>query len=79
MARDPFFKGDGLESPIGKKVGKRVAPAPLKLAGANSTEEAKAWHKAFSAPCIPRGVYRFKTHEEADEWLWKMITRRKKT
>jgi hypothetical protein len=24
------------------------------------------------APC---GVYRFKTHEEADEWLMKMLTR----
>lgn len=23
----------------------------------------------------PRGVYRFKTHEEADEWLMKMLTR----
>ena len=24
---------------------------------------------------VPRGVHRFKTHEEADQWLWRMITR----
>ena len=26
---------------------------------------------------IPRGVYRFKTHEEADEWWEKMLKRQK--
>jgi len=25
---------------------------------------------------IPKGVWRFKTHEEADEWMLRMITRR---
>ena len=24
---------------------------------------------------VPKGVYRFKSHEEADEWLMKMLTR----
>ena len=24
---------------------------------------------------VPQGVYCFKTHEEADEWLMKMLTR----
>jgi hypothetical protein len=24
---------------------------------------------------VPRGVYRFKSHEEADAWLMKMLTR----
>jgi hypothetical protein len=28
-----------------------------------------------SRPFVPRGVYRFKSHEEADEWLMKMLTR----
>ena len=27
------------------------------------------------APFIPRGVYRFKSHEELDEWTLKMLTR----
>jgi hypothetical protein len=26
-------------------------------------------------PFLPRGVYRFKTHEEADAWQMKMLTR----
>jgi hypothetical protein len=28
-------------------------------------------------PCLPRGVYRFKSHEEADAWTMKMLTRAK--
>ena len=24
---------------------------------------------------VPRGVYRFKTHEEADEWMEKMLAK----
>jgi len=24
---------------------------------------------------VPRGVHRFKTHAEADQWLWRMIAR----
>lgn len=26
-------------------------------------------------PFLPRGVYRFKTHEEADAWQMEMLTR----
>ena len=26
---------------------------------------------------IPKGVYRFKTHEEADEWMTRMLARSK--
>jgi hypothetical protein len=28
-------------------------------------------------PFLPRGVYRFKSHEEADAWTMKMLTRAK--
>jgi hypothetical protein len=28
-------------------------------------------------PFIPRGVYRFKSHEELDEWTLRMLTRPK--
>ena len=28
-------------------------------------------------PFLPKGVFRFKTHEEADEWTLKMLTRAK--
>jgi hypothetical protein len=26
-------------------------------------------------PFIPRGVYRFRSHQEKDEWILKMLTR----
>ncbi len=29
-----------------------------------------------SQPFAPRGVFRFHSHEEADEWMMKMLTRR---
>jgi hypothetical protein len=30
-----------------------------------------------NAPFIPRGVYRFKSHEDLDAWTLKMLTRPK--
>lgn len=64
------------ESP-GKVVGRRTLPASL-----SSREDSKAaaiaWRRAFPTPFVPRGVYRFRSHEEADEWLWKMITRNRR-
>jgi hypothetical protein len=34
-----------------------------------------SWRRSFGGVRVPRGVYRFKTHEEADQWLWRMIAR----
>jgi hypothetical protein len=63
------------ESP-GKTVGRRRPPAdPLTISKADSPADARAWQRAFGGLRIPKGVYRFRTHEEADAWLWKMITR----
>jgi hypothetical protein len=65
-----------LDEKIGKTVGRRQPPAnPLAVSDAQKTEASVAWQKAFGGLRIPRGVYRFKTHEEADEWLWRMLTR----
>jgi hypothetical protein len=36
-----------------------------------------AYKHRGDAPFIPRGVYRFKTHEEANEWTLKALTRTK--
>jgi hypothetical protein len=43
----------------------------------DSRAKAAKWRAAFPTPFVPRGVYRFTSHEEADEWLWRMITRRR--
>ena len=65
-----------LEETPGKVVGRRHPPANgLALKGAPGSNDARAWKKALRTLPIPKGVYRFRTHEEADEWLWQMLTR----
>jgi hypothetical protein len=67
------------EENFGKIVGKRRAPVnSLQETPAQTIADSRAWQKTFHPLPIPRGVYRFKTHEEADEWLWQMLTRRRK-
>jgi hypothetical protein len=46
----------------------------LRSAG-DTAEHARAWRRALNTPFVPRGVYRFETHEAADRWLWEMLTR----
>ena len=65
-----------LDDPIRKQVGKRKSPAPLRIL-ASEKQGKEYWRAAGMGPRIPKGVYRFKSHEEADEWLWKMMTRPK--
>ncbi len=57
-----------------KVLGRRVAPDPLRPR-AGEREEARRWKQATGAPAIPKGLYRFATHEEADAWLWTMLTK----
>jgi hypothetical protein len=62
-----------------KVAGKRKAPLSSLSTERDTAHAAKAWRKAFPTPFVPRGVYRFVTHEQADKWLMEMITRRRKT
>jgi hypothetical protein len=71
---DPFVN---LEEHIDRFVGRRVR-TPDALSTATSTKaNSMASRKAFGGIRVPRGVHRFRTHEEADEWLWRMISRPK--
>jgi hypothetical protein len=64
-----------VEENIGKIVGKRLrTPDALSVQGSNRADSI-AWRKAFGGVRVPRGVYRFRTHQEADQWLWRMICR----
>ncbi len=64
-----------LDDPAAARViGRRRVASALKVRP-GEIEDAKAWSKAFPTHFIPKGLYRFKSHEEADEWTWKMITR----
>lgn len=67
--------GLNLDEPIGKTVGPRVKPPAALLLSTSNQQTSIQWRRAFGGVRIPRGVYRFASHEEADEWLWKMITR----
>jgi len=62
-----------LEEKIGKTVGKRVAPSDAFAAGMKLQEMAVQFHKRFKNRWARTGVYRFKTHEEADEWMMRML------
>jgi hypothetical protein len=70
--KQPFIN---VEERIDRFVGRRTGtPDPLSIAS-SSKADAIAWRRAFGGVRVPRGVYRFHTHEEADEWLWRMISR----
>jgi|GEM_PF-800004 len=62
-----------IDEKIGKTVGSRKPPGGLSKG--MTPADSRAWQQAFRAPFIPRGVYRFTSHEQADAWLMKMITR----
>lgn len=59
----------------GKVVGRRLVGGGLNPIS-HTKERARQWSEAMKTPFVPRGVYRFKSHEEADEWMWKMISRK---
>jgi hypothetical protein len=69
--KQPFIN---VEEKIDRFVGRRIQ-TPDALATATSNKAgSKTWRKAFGGVRVPRGVQRFKTHEEADAALWQMIS-----
>jgi hypothetical protein len=72
--KQPFINA---EDRVDRFVGQRTKPPDgLSLSGSTKADSI-AWRKSLGGVRVPRGVYRFKTHEEADQWLWRMITRPK--
>ena len=70
--KEPFIN---TEEQIDRFVGSRTrTPDPLSLAPGEQAD-ARAWREVFGGVRVPKGVYRFNTHQEADEWLWRMIAR----
>jgi hypothetical protein len=68
----PFIN---VEEKIDRMVGKRAMPEDGLSTATSRKAESIAWRRSFGGVRVPRGVYRFKTHEEADQWLWRMIAR----
>ena len=63
-----------LEETPGKTVGRRVLEDPVAY-GMNLQKAGGKLQRAFEIQFIPKGVYRFHSHEEADEWLITMMAR----
>ena len=63
------------EERIDRFVGRRAAGADSLRAGMQLQETAAQLHQSFKHRWMPKGVYRFKTHEEADEWMIQMLAR----
>lgn len=68
--RNGMLRGVKTEENVGKHPSKRSAYADRPAAISNP--EAQTTLGSFRMPRIPRGVYRFKSHEEADAWLMRM-------
>ncbi len=59
-----------------RTVGRRQPARDGLLAGLALQRTANQFQRAFRTPGIPRGVYRFQTHEEANAWNDRMIARK---
>lgn len=60
-----------IDDPAGKTVGRRSRPLNPLCSEAYSIQRAKDWQAALPVRFPPKGVFRFKTHEEANEWMRK--------
>lgn len=70
--KQPFIN---VEERIDRFVGRRTRTPDALALSASGRDDAVAWRRAFGGVRVARGVYRFRTHEEADDWLWRMIAR----
>ena len=64
-----------IQDPVKKTVGKRTPPKDSFAAGMKLQELAVERLKSSDSRFVPKGVYRFQSHNEADRWMWKMISR----
>ena len=65
-----------IEENIGKTVGRRVAPRDSFRFAMGLQQTAIEVERSMKRSLCPKGVFRFPTHEEADEWMVKMLVRR---
>jgi hypothetical protein len=68
-----------LEETPGKTVGRRKPALNTLDPNTHRKADAAAWRNAFRNGGLPKGVYKFHSHEEADAWTWKMLTRNTKS
>jgi len=61
-----------VEEFIGKQVGRRKPRRGLTLEGSR-IRDMIAWRKAFGGVGVPKGAFRFNSHEEADHWMTQQL------
>ncbi|MEO6741328.1 MAG: hypothetical protein ABIP20_13840 [Chthoniobacteraceae bacterium] len=61
------------EEKIGKTVGRRTAPKDMFAYGMALQKNGAALAKGLRLRGVPKGVFRFRSHEEADAWLMKHL------
>ncbi len=59
-----------LEEKIGKTVGRRLVPNPRRIRK-DDIPKAMERRRTIGGLPVPRGVFKFHSHEEADAWLMK--------
>ena len=62
-----------IDEKIGKTVGRRRAGDPLLVAPGDKARK-RAMQKAGFFPRFPKGVFKFRSFEEADAWTMRYIT-----
>jgi len=72
VVKPPFIN---LEERIDKVVGRRTRTPDGFRSGMQLQSLAVELHRSLRHRWCPKGVYRFKTHEEADEWMNRMLAR----
>ena len=69
---DQCYPVINIEETIGKTVGRRKPRRGLTLEGSRKVDMER-WRRVHGGVGVPRGVYRFETHEEADAWMMKNL------
>ena len=64
-----------VEEKFDRIVGKRTSAPNGLLTATSHKSDSIAWRRSFGGLRVPRGVHRFTSHDEADQWLWRMIAR----
>ncbi len=64
-----------IEENIGKTVGRRTPPKDALAYGMALQKTGAQLAKTFGHARMPRGAFKFHSHEEADAWLMKYRTR----
>jgi hypothetical protein len=62
-----------IDEKIGKTVGRRKAGDPLLVTPGDKARK-RDMQKAGFFPRFPRGVFKFRSFEEADAWMMKAMT-----